>query len=204
MANGRQGSEPARCGVVGRRLPRAQSRLESSKLGHRCQLIAKKKKMQMNQICRRKKGLQKDSETSLFRWKPLRCGVGCRVHAVQTFGSHLSEHLPPPSSRAYTPSLPSIRFVSASLTMEHCIGLLIEPLIGLVTMCAEVAGICVDGCLQTSRETCRCIACPCSVCARDYQGTDQEAQPILTRSQPTATDQPTWSSVRTLREQSND
>ncbi|KAI3482781.1 hypothetical protein L1887_54459 [Cichorium endivia] len=85
--------------------------------------------------------------------------------------------------------------------MEHCIGLLIEPLIGLATMCAEVAGICVDGCLQTCRESCRCIACPCSACARDYDASGEEAQPILTRSQPAPTQQPTWSSVQTLRNQ---
>lgn len=100
--------------------------------------------------------------------------------------------------------------IHTRLDMEHCIGILIEPLIGLFTICTEVVAICLDGCLQTCRESCRCISCcNCSLCKDRYdEDGDEETQPILQRSQPTAHPQPNaegahrWSSVRTLRDES--
>lgn len=92
--------------------------------------------------------------------------------------------------------------------MHHCIGILIEPLIALFTIGTDVIAICLDGCLQTCRESCRCISC-CnrSLCNSSYHD-DEQAQPILEPSQRTAQPQatadgaPRWSSVRMLREDS--
>ncbi len=93
--------------------------------------------------------------------------------------------------------------------MEHCIGILIEPLVGLLTMCTEVAAICLDGCLQTCRESCRCIGCDCGVCSSRYHDDEEESRPILQRQQPSAQAPPNaaeaaeerrWSSVGTLRD----
>ncbi|TKY87413.1 hypothetical protein EX895_004091 [Sporisorium graminicola] len=100
--------------------------------------------------------------------------------------------------------------------MEHCIGILIEPLLGFFTICTEVAAICLDGCLQTCRESCRCIGCGSSLCRRrssyDDDGDEEESRPILQQTQPSAqaqasvdgaeTAQPKWSSIKTLRGES--
>ncbi len=76
--------------------------------------------------------------------------------------------------------------------MEHIIGVLLEPIIGLFTVCTEVVAICLDGCLQTCRESFRCIGCNscCSSCNSDYD--DEESRPILSQQtqQPTAQAQP--------------
>lgn len=96
--------------------------------------------------------------------------------------------------------------------MEHCVGILLEPLVGLFTVCTEVVAICLDGCLQTCRESFRCIGCNSSLCHNSYDDDDahdEESRPILQRSQPTpqaqaGTDRTqSWSSVRTLREHNN-
>ncbi|GAC92561.1 hypothetical protein PHSY_000115 [Pseudozyma hubeiensis SY62] len=106
---------------------------------------------------------------------------------------------------------PTSKPLDKSTNMEHCIGILIEPLVGLFTVCTEVFAICIDGCLQTCRESCRCISCcnNSSICNSRYDDEeDEEAQPILQQSQPTAQSQASvdgvkrWSSVSTLRDDS--
>ncbi len=155
---------------------------------HRCALAKGKEKWQIKFL--KKKGSKKTQINRLPLETKSTWVVGCRVHPR-------SNHLATPSSSSHPPSpFPAYPCNHGALHRPYY-----RASYRLGHMCAEVAGICVDGCLQTCRESCRCIACPCSACARDYDASGEEAQPILTRSQPAPTQQPAWSSVQTLRDQ---